>query len=287
MRDIHPAHLRRILKLRRFALFAAADVDELATIAENVTEMSLPPGAVIVADGARVPAIHLVLDGRIATHGDERVWEGGAVVGALEVFANHIAGYTAATTTRTETLRILAADVAEIVEDSFGVLNTVLRELAVRVTARHEPVQRLEMPSGAMPGGLGLVERLVMLRQQLPFGRARLQALATLAHASEELEYEPGALIVRAGETASHGYVITDGTASSVLDTAESTLVPGNSFGHLAAIAGGTYTATVRATSQLRALRSSTSAIVDVIEDHTDVGIAMIATLASQLLDRH
>lgn len=287
MRDIHPAHLRRILKLRQFALFDAADVDELATIAENVTETFLPAGSILVAEGARVPSIQLVLGGRVEAHGGGRVWERGSVVGALEVFAGRPARYTAVAATPVETLRIYAGDVGELLEDSFSVLRTVLRELAVRVTSQRESVHRVEMPAGAMPGGLGLVERLVMLRQQLPFSRARLQALATLAHASEEIEYEPGASLVRAGELATHGYVITDGTASSTLagDEGVEHLAPGCSFGHLAAIAGGRYVASVRATSAVRALRFSTSAILDVIEDHTDVGVTMIATLASQLLD--
>jgi hypothetical protein len=42
---------------------------------------------------------------------------------------------------------------------------------------------------------------------------------------------------------------------------------------------------TLRATSAGRGLRCSLTAIFDVIEDHADFGLAMIATFAATLLD--
>ena len=41
----------------------------------------------------------------------------------------------------------------------------------------------------------------------------------------------------------------------------------------------------IEATSPVRILRSRGSAILDVIEDHTDVGLAMLATFSRTLLD--
>ena len=43
----------------------------------------------------------------------------------------------------------------------------------------------------------------------------------------------------------------------------------------------------VETTGLTRMLRSSASSILDVIEDHTDVGMAMLAAMAGALLDAH
>jgi CRP-like cAMP-binding protein len=274
--------LRRMLTLRQFPLLAHADLDELATIAENLVEATATAGTVIATAGSRLRSIVLVLDGQIETQPQARIWGPRQVFGVLEVLANRDIAHTAIAATELRTLQLSARDLVEVVEDNFGVLLATLRELATRLAA-NPPAQRpLQL---APTGPLGLVERLILLRHQLPFTKARLQALATLAHASEEIMWPAQTTIVRAGERATSGFTLISGSAIATRGDEHLALQAGMSIGHLETLAGTHHTATIETTTPVRALRSRGSAIVDVLEDHTDVGLAMLTTFASALLD--
>ena len=69
MSDINVRTLSRLLQLRRFPLFEHADLDELATIAENLIETKLPAGSIVATAGSRLRSIHLVIDGQIENLG--------------------------------------------------------------------------------------------------------------------------------------------------------------------------------------------------------------------------
>ncbi len=283
MSDIHVRTLSRMLRLRRFALFEHADLDELASIAENLVDTELPAGTVIATAGSRLRGIHLVVDGRIETEPRAHSWGPNQAYGALEVFANREVAQTAIAVTPVHTLQLLASELGEVLEDNYGVLLATLRELAERVLA-HAPPQPRNLALQTA-GALGLVERLIVLRQELPFTGARLQALASLAHASDEVTWPAGSTISRAGEPATSAFVIVAGSAASTRGGETKLLAPGASVGYLETLAGLPYGATVETTSPVRLLRSRGSAIFDVIEDHTDVALAMLATFSRTLLD--
>ncbi len=286
MPDLQPHGLRRMLSLRQFKLFESADLDELATIAENLIETRVPAGTVLATAGTRLRALHLILEGRIETRPRAHAWGPRQAFGALEVFANREALHTTVAATELRTLHLSAADIGEVLEDNFGVLLATLRELASRVVALAPPPPRAA--TMFTPGNpLGLVERLILLRQQLPFTRARLQALATLAHASDEIMWPAHTVVVRAGDPATGGFIIVDGTMLATRSGSVTTelLEPGALVGHLETLAGLPHSATIETTLPVRALRSGSSAILDVLEDHTDVGLAMMATFAGALLD--
>ncbi|HEY5945806.1 MAG TPA: cyclic nucleotide-binding domain-containing protein [Kofleriaceae bacterium] len=283
MSDLNPQGLRRMLTLRQFPLFESADLDELATVAENLVETTIPEGTVIATAGSRLRAVQLILEGRIETKPRGQTWREKQVFGALEVFADREFAHTAVAATELHTLQLSAHDIGEVLEDNFGVLLTTLRELAGRVLAAPPPQRICTCQFSGTP--LGLVERLILLRQQLPFTAARLQALATLAHASDEVQWPAGTVIVRAGDPATGGWILIDGTARSVNSEQSRVLEPGAAIGHIETLAGREHTATVETTMPVRALRSSASAIFDVLEDHTDVGLAMMSTFAGALLD--
>jgi CRP-like cAMP-binding protein len=284
--DLETAVLRRVLALRQFALLDGVDLAELATLAQNVVETELAPGAVVAVAGERLPAVHLVLDGCIAS-AEPAVgrWRARDVFGVLELFAGRRASTGARATMRTRTLRLDAEDVSEILDDNFGVLMSVIRAVAGLVVAR-EPIARphvLALPTNP----LGLVDRLLLLRRQLPFAQARIRALATLAHVSRELSWPTGAPIACAGELATSAYLIIEGNARAVGGAGEPLpLAPGDAIGLLETLAGRAHAATFEVTSPVRALASSSAALFDVLEDHTDLGLDILAMLARELLDQ-
>jgi CRP-like cAMP-binding protein len=321
MADVNPRLLRRMLLLRQFPMFATAELSELATIAENLVETEFAPGAVIAPAGARLPGLHFVLDGRIHERGDpggrdpassaswswgrarravrergeseggglagsaHRSWGPREIFGELEAFAGRDHAAHAVATTETRTLLLAASDLAEIVEDNFGVLIAVVRDLAARLLATRSRAPAIALPR--VGPGLGLVERLIALRQLAPFVGTRLQGLAMLAHSSEEVSWAPGATVVRAGELASGFALVLDGALRAhEPGGATSELAAGQAFGGLETLAGVGHGATLVAASPVRALYSSATAMFDVLEDHPDIAMSMIGVFARGLLDR-
>jgi CRP-like cAMP-binding protein len=287
MPDITPSTLRRILMLRQFPILCDAEIGELAMFAENVTEAVLPANTVVASAGSRLGALHLVLTGEIATiRGRRRTWGPRQVFGGLQVLASREASQTAMTTVATTTLQLLAPDVTEILEDSFGVMLAALRGLAAaHVTAARQRPRACTVSDRARAEPLGFVERLMLLRQQAAFSRAPLEPLVALAHASDEVELPTGTLVTRAGVTDMSSYVIIEG-ASSVIGGSgvPRELGPGHAIGHLEALAGLPHAETIEVVAPMRALKVEASRVFDVIEDHTDFGRAILAVLADGLL---
>jgi CRP-like cAMP-binding protein len=284
MPRLEPNLVRRVLTLRQFPLFATAALDELATMAENLRAAHFRAGSLIAPAAAHVPAVHLIVRGQIESK-DGHAWRSRDVFGALEVAAERELASPAIAATEVETLELSAGDFSEVLEDNFGVLQSALRELASRLIATAPPPARA-VPLSVADGPLGLVERLIALRQQLPFTQARLQPLAMLAHASEDLEIPAGALIASAGDVATSGLVVIRGSMrASRADGVSHVLGPGQHFGFVETLASAQHSYTLEAMSPLRLLASPGRAMLDVIEDHTDIGVAMVAALAAALLD--
>jgi CRP-like cAMP-binding protein len=290
MRDEHPVVLRRLLALRQFPVFAGADLGDLAVVADNLVEATFPAGARVAGIDSRVPALHLVLDGRIDARTPRETiqsWGPHTVFGLLEVLAGRKFEAPAIAAVETRTLELAASDSIEVLEDNFGVLRTMMRELATRLVAVLEirpptPSSQLVVPTGR----LTMVERLIVLRQQVPFARGRLQALAALAQASEEVSWPAGSIVARNGSAADGALVILDGTLHATrADHPVRILGPGDAVGSLETLAGLHHRFTVETTTPVRAMRSAGATMLDILEDHTDLGLAMIATFAGALLD--
>jgi CRP-like cAMP-binding protein len=284
MADLHPFALRRILALRQFPVLCDAELGELALFAENVTEATLPAGTVVATAGSRLTALHLVIDGEIAGVGAQnRAWRSRQVFGALEVLADRGVSAHAVTTTETTTLQLLAPDVTEILEDSFGVMRAALRGLAAHARMRPARDHQAVLP---VIRSLGLVERLLVLRQQVAFSGGPLESLVALAHASEEVALPAGTVMTQAGDAGTSSYVITEGASRARhASGAVRVLGPGDAIGHLEILGQLPYHETIEAIEPLRALKIEAPDLFDVIEDHTDFGRAILAALAGQLLD--
>ena len=287
MPDITPSALRRILLLRQFPILCDAELGELAMFAENVTEVVLRANTIVASAGTRLAALHLVLTGEIATTGSQRrTWGPRQVLGGLEVLANREASETAMATVATTTLQLLAPDVTEILEESFGVMLAALRGLAAAyATAARQRRQPPLPPDRSGDDSLGFVGRLMLLREQAAFSAAPLESLVALAHASEEVVLPPGTLLTRAGVPGTASYVIVEGALSAIDASGAARKVgPGEAIGHLQALASQPHDETIEVVESMRALKLEASRVFDVIEDHTDFGRAILAVLADGLL---
>ncbi len=282
MPDFNPIVVRRMLFLRQCAMFAAADLDELATIAENVVGMTYPAGTIVAPANRRLTALRFIVDGRIETN--DRRWEARDEFGAIEIAAARELSSNAVATLPTEAFELSAVDFADVLEDNFGVLVSVLRHLANQMLELGSTSLRRPRPLPAIRN-LGLVERLLVLRQVLPFTRTRVQALVRLAHDSEEVHLPIGT-VLHEDEPATGGFVIIEG-AVRTNDPASPVLGPGDSLGYLETLAGRPPHRRWTTGTGVRALRTSGAAFLDVLEDHSDIGLALIAAFSTALLDRN
>lgn len=277
MLDELPGSLRRVLALRQFSPLSGVELGELAMLAENVTETTLLAGNRIVTAGSRVPALHLIVDGRIECGGD--VWGPRDVFGLLEVLAREPVESTAFAAADTRVFRITAGDTREILEDNFALLRAVLAELSSRMLANgHE----LSFGAPAAPFGerMTLVERLIALRQHSPLAGARLQALTAVAQLVEQRRWNAGERIVEQGAPADTVVIILDGA----LRSGTRMMQAGGALGALEAFAGTPHAKHVDAETSTSTLVCPVGALHDVLEDHADLGLAMIHTLARRLL---
>lgn len=278
MPDLVPHALRRILLLRHFPLLETAELGDLALVAENLVDTSFLAGATITRSGARPSAVHLIISGKVVRPGRDPLGPG-SVLGALEVFAKRDVATPAVAAAETRTLQLNASDIYELLEDNFGLMRATVRDLAARLVP-HVPLA-LGSPLAVIPGPtLGLVDRMMLLRGQAPFAGVRLEALAALAHGSEEIRWHAGTVVARPGEHANGAYIVATGEVR----VGDDRVGPGHAIGALETLGEVRHPRPVVAMTEVRALACSASAIFDVIEDHADFGIAMIATFAEALL---
>jgi CRP-like cAMP-binding protein len=132
---------------------------------------------------------------------------------------------------------------------------------------------------------LGFVDRLILLRRQPPFATARVDALAMLARALEEVLFPAGAIVTRCGESATAAYIIVEGSLQAIdADGLTRILEAGDTISSLETLADLTHAFTVQARTPVRALKHPATAIFDVVEDHADLGLTMIRGFARELI---
>jgi len=268
-----------MLLLRQFAMFGSVELGELAMLADNVVEQTFAAGTTIARIATRPTGVHLVVSGNVARAGHESLGPR-SVIGALEVFARRDMMTTAIAQTETRTLKVHPTDLAELLEDNFGLMRATVRDLAARLVTHVPPA--IGAPIVVVPGAaLGLVERLLVLRNQLAFSGVHLEALAALAHNAEEVRWPAGTIVAREGEPPLAAYFVAEG---ELRVGASGICLPGSAIGALEMLAEVRHAETIVAVTDTRAVAVGASALFDVVEDHTDLGLGMIASFANALL---
>jgi CRP-like cAMP-binding protein len=289
MRDERPISMRRLLTLRQFPGFADAELSDLANIAENGFETTFVAGDV-VAEPGHLEAIHLVMEGSLA--GGARSWTTNQLFGLFEVLAGRPIAHRVVATTRTRVLSVAAADFSEILEDSYSVLHSARKALARRLLFIERNGQRIPPPStpftlADLPDHkLGMVERLIILRQQMQFASGRAQALAAIAQASEERRFPANVVVADIGEESAGSTVVLTGLIRATRSDGESIVYgPGDGFGALSTMAALPFDRAFQTMTPVRTLFTPARALMDIMEDHTDYALGLISRLAARLLD--
>jgi CRP-like cAMP-binding protein len=108
--------------------------------------------------------------------------------------------------------------------------------------------------------------------------RRRLRKVAELA---EFREFEPHSVIVQTGDAPDGFYVILAGRAKRT--GAQRLLGPGDYFGELALLDGGTRSATIVAVSDLQTMRLPREPFLKLLEREPQIAIGMLSGLAGRV----
>ncbi len=135
---------------------------------------------------------------------------------------------------------------------------------------------------------MSLNEEVDALRRVPLFQPIEPRRLKLLAFTSERLQFSPGQDIVTQGEPGDAAYIILSGEADVLVESEGRTIaiarLSDNAvIGEIAILTGVPRTATVRAASELTALRIGKETFFKLITDIPDIGMEVMKELARRL----
>jgi CRP-like cAMP-binding protein len=209
-------------------------------------------------------------------------------VGGLGFLARDEQGISAVARTDLIALEIDGDALDEILEDRFSILQHLLRDTSRRLidlwhqAPRECLAAQVRMSAPGFEGELDLVERMLFLRESLPFVRASASALADLARNLVELQFPPGTVLWRRGEPARQVQLLVKGRVSCSAPIPDFVLepVPGFPIGGLDAVAGVPRWYEAVCDGPVVTLSGDIEMLFDLFEDNADVALAYLAQIA-------
>jgi CRP-like cAMP-binding protein len=288
--------VERILHLKQLPVIGTLPSSDLALVAERMRERFFKKGEWLLREGEPTRAFYAVLDGTLhvsragATIGHTRV---GGVVGGFAILGRDPRGLSVRAESDALVLEVEAEAVSEILEENFGIMHHVLRDIArqlVGIICRQpNPWAHIPIPPDpgmARPRELDLVERIFFMRTSSPFRNASINALAELSRAMTEVRAEPGTTLWNAGDPSGWASLIVSGeVACTTPGGVPQLLGPGTPLGSLEATAERPRWYSAVARTQVTALNGPVSGLIDVFEDNFGMAMDYTALLARWLMD--
>jgi len=285
--------VERILSLKKIPMLAGLSPEELAVVAEFGRERFFPKGSVLLREGEPIPALYALLDGRVHLARKGRVLghvTSGGFVGGAGMFARDPDGLAAVAETDALTLELEADAALEIFEDHFPILHHVLREVCrwlidlVGGLPSHlygDIFPGLEA-TRAPAGDLDLVERILFLRQVLPFSQSSINALAELSRGMAEVVFPPSTPLWEEGEASGTVLFVVTGTVSCTARGGKAAFIigPGAPMGAVESMAERPRWHGATTQTKVTALQGSIEGLIDVFEDNFDMAMDYLAVMA-------
>lgn len=286
--------VERMLALRAFPGFSELDMSQLVVLAEIVTERFFHSGTALSTPGKPVTTVTLIRHGRVNVLRDGvpvRMFGAGDVVGGMAAITRDPVGQHIVAVDDVDAFQLEGEDMADVFEESFPVLHAVIRGLARGVLSVRKQMapgagyRPPEPPATGVSEPPGLVERILFLRGLLAYGKARVEALADLAREMEYVQVPAGTVFWQQEDASRYSLLILGGIVDCENADGQSfAFGPNSSVGGIDSLAGlpRWYGATAR--TEVTALRSDVENLLDVFEDHPDIGIEMLRVLARTLM---
>lgn len=286
--------VERVLALRTFPGLADLPPAHLAVLAEIVDERFFRAGTPLFLPGRPVASVHLIRRGQVSILREGiavRSFGPGGTVGALAALTRDPAGQHVVATEDTHTFEANVDDFEDVLEESFPTLLGALRGMATNVLEVRKQLgpsagfTETKSPVAAIPSRLGLVERILFFRRLLAFGRAKVEAIAELAREAEEVRAPAGTAFWQAGDPARHSLLVVAGEVRcEAPDGQRFILGPDSQVGGIDSMSGLPRWYSAVAATEVVALRSEVTHLLDVIEDHPDMGLEMLRVVGGFLM---
>ncbi|KPJ93720.1 MAG: hypothetical protein AMS18_05205 [Gemmatimonas sp. SG8_17] len=288
------APVERLLQLRMLPALDRLPPVFLGAIAQRTRERLFRQGALLLDPLRPVGAAYLVVEGRVAvgTDGEQRPAVGaGTAVGFLELLARIERGIEARALSDTLTLELDWDAHLDLCDDHFAILHTYLQFLAGRLVS-----EMTVIPAGTGPGAtpasrlaadgtLDLVQRVLALGNDAAFSTSSLDAIAELARHAVAVRYGAGDNLWSRGEAAAGFVLVTAGSVRCVLQDGQSRHAePTVALGLHEALAGLPHWFDATAASPVSGLEIHVDPLLDILEDHLELGMDLMSKLARQLL---
>jgi CRP-like cAMP-binding protein len=285
---------RRILDLRSLPIFRDAPAPVVNGAAALLRDVTFSTNECIQARDTPVDRVLFLQRGTVKVAHPEKkeiLIEPPAQLGLFYALAGTPARVNVTAKTEVRALALESSDMVDLFEDQFSLLRSTLRETA-RVALK-ETRQRLAIPfefarthwkKTDQESKLDLVDRLFFLREMLPFPGASIDALASVARQMQSRRVKAGETIWRQGDPALDMLVIASGEVQAKSETETLVHSAGGPLGGLEVFAQAPRWYDLTATTDALVLTTSNEAFLDMIEEHTEMGSELIASLARTVL---
>jgi CRP-like cAMP-binding protein len=280
---------------RMFGSDASLSNEALAAVSQLARAQRVAKDTLLARAGEPMGFVYLVIEGMLElSRAGLRLglFGSGTGVGVISALAREEINYSCTALTESTLLVLRAADLNEVLEDHFEMMHGALRNMAADAIGWRRALpdagfspQPLGPCTSCSPEPLGLVERILYLRRTIGLEESYIDELAELARAARELRCAAGTPLWSAGDRADHLLIVVSGEVSGETpEGAHFQFGPGDILGNLDTIAAVPRWFDARAKSDLIALSLDSEAIVDVWEDHPDLGFAFLRMLSRLLL---
>jgi CRP-like cAMP-binding protein len=273
-------------------------VDRLTWLLE---EQDVFAGDTLFSEGDPAETFYFLRDGgvRLIRPGSAPLTlESPTVVGLFDAVFDRPRPRTAVVTADTQVMSVRIDDWLDLLEDSFELTRVSVLGAARRVARLEEQLLQRGIapwvPASSVPQPLrrplGVLERLALLMDALPFRRAGVQTLSDLALAAAEQELAPGDVLLSQGSKPDCVFLVLQGEveATGPHSSLQWTFGPGHIVCGTAAFTDAVRGWSARAKSQTLVLAFRIEDWFDVMEEHFDLVRSALAGLAlehERLLD--
>jgi CRP-like cAMP-binding protein len=287
--------VERLVAMRSFPGAAELRASELSVLASVARPRRLASGEVLAREGRPLPGISVVLEGEVVVSSLGETIEtarAGRVIGLIRALARDPRGLECRACSEALVLQIAIEDLEDVFEEAPVVLARVIAhvaryalELSVLHESRH-PAPRIR--AGSLPARpLDLVERILMLRRCPAFAGASIDAIAALAEVAREARAPAGGALWRLGTEPAALFVIVAGELDVLVASgASATLRDGDLAGAPEVLAGAAHPSDAVAREPVIALAFARDALLDLREDHTDLGLELLRDASAALVGR-
>ncbi len=291
-----PASIERELFVRRLASMELAGVDPPESFVNRLLlaarDADFAPGETLFEAGSASDRIYMIRSGVVdLVKEGENPWRfvDGAV-GILDAIIGRLRSRTAVAVERTSCLSVHIDDYFAMLEDHVNFSHQVIRFQAARLHSFHRELPNKEgrfsrpanwrlVRSGAR--SLGMVERLIVLRQAPAFSSSSIQALVTLAAQARSEHFDSGTVLFRQGDHSNRMAVVAEGRVEIESDgKREAVRGPGELIESYAAFGHQRRLYTAKATTPVVLVSVNEGELFDRMEEHFELTRSVMGYLA-------